>query len=253
MEDFDHSRFAVIADVHSNSDALAAVLRDIANQGIGSIVNLGDHLSGPMAARETADLLLSTDMFSICGNHDRWLIENKREEMISIDKVAFDQLEEHHLSWLRDLPPTILLSDEVFACHGTPNSDTTYWMEKVSPMGEVIIRPLEEVAKEASGINAGLLLCGHTHLPRRMDLPDGRVILNPGSVGCPGYIDNTPVRHVVQSGTSAACYAVVEKMSNGWATMFRHIPYDPTRMIEMAKANDHPNWEARLATGWVNG
>ncbi len=60
MEDFDHSRFAVIADVHSNSDALAAVLRDIANQGIGSIVNLGDHLSGPMAARETADLLLST-------------------------------------------------------------------------------------------------------------------------------------------------------------------------------------------------
>jgi predicted phosphodiesterase len=253
MEDFDHSRFAVIADIHSNSDALAAVLRDIANQGIESIVNLGDHLSGPMAARETADLLLSTDMPSICGNHDRWLIEHKPEEMISIDRVAYDQLEEHHLRWLRELPPTMWLSEEIFACHGTPNSDTTYWMEKVSPMGEVVLRSLGEVAKEAAGINASLLLCGHTHLPRRMDLPDSRVILNPGSVGCPGYIDDTPVRHVVQSGTSAACYSVVEKVKDGWATSFRHIPYDPTRMIEMAKDNDHPNWEVRLATGWVDG
>jgi len=36
MQDFNHSRFAVIADIHSNSDALAAVLRDIGNQSIKS-------------------------------------------------------------------------------------------------------------------------------------------------------------------------------------------------------------------------
>lgn len=252
MRSFDPNRFAVISDIHSNSDALEAVLQDISDQGIESVVNLGDHLSGPMAARETAELLLSHEMPSIRGNHDRWLVENKRENMLSIDRVAFDQLEERHLNWLRELPPTLWLSENVFACHGTPRSDTTYWMAKVSPVGEVLLRSRDEVSSEASGINASLLLCGHTHLPRRLDLPDGRIILNPGSIGCPGYLDDVPVHHVVQTGTSAACYAVVERVAGKWATAFRHVPYDPSRMIELAKAAEHPNWEKRLATGWVN-
>ena len=57
MQDFDATRFAVIADIHSNSDALKAVLQDISDQGVKSVDNLGDHLSGPMAARATAELL----------------------------------------------------------------------------------------------------------------------------------------------------------------------------------------------------
>lgn len=252
MQDFDPNRFAVVSDVHGNIDAFIAVLDDIANQCIKSIVNLGDHLSGPMAARETAELLLANNMPSIRGNHDRWLVECRREKMTSIDGVAFDQLEESHLGWLQKLPSTLWLAEDVFACHGTPSSDTTYWTEIVSPHGEVVLRSQREVSDEASGINANLFLCGHTHLPRRLDFPDGRVILNPGSVGCPGYIDDTPVDHVVQTGTSAACYAIVERTPKGWATMFRHIPYDPNRMIELAKNVDHQNWEKRLATGWVN-
>lgn len=251
MKDFDQTRFAVISDIHSNSAALEAVLKDISDQGIESIVNLGDHLSGPMAARETAELLLSHEMSSIRGNHDRWLVENKREDMNSIDGVAFDQLQERHLDWLRGLPSTLWLSENVFACHGTPRSDTTYWMEKVSPLGDVVLRSRDEVSSEATGIKASLMLCGHTHLPRRLDLPDGRIILNPGSVGCPGYIGTTPIHHVVQTGTSAASYAVVEKATAGWATAFRQIPYDPSRMIEMAKAANHPQWESRLSTGWI--
>lgn len=252
MTGSEFTRFAVIADIHSNADALRAVLEDIASQDIQSIVNLGDHLSGPMAAHETAELILKNEMLSIRGNHDRWLVENKRKEMSSIDGAAFDELEERHLSWLRDLPPTLRVSDEIFACHGTPNSDTTYWMEKVSPEGEVILRPRDEVTSEATGLKSSLFLCGHTHMPRRMDLPGGSIILNPGSVGCPGYIDDTPVHHVVQTGTSAACYAVVEKTNSGWITAFRHIPYDPSRMIELAKRANHPNWAARLTTGWVS-
>lgn len=252
MKEFDPQRFAVIADIHSNSDALAAVLQDIAGQGIKSIVNLGDHLSGPMAARETADLLMAANMPCILGNHDRWLIENKREDMISVDGAAFDQLDDHHLDWLRAMPKTLWLSDDVFACHGTPRSDMTYWMEMVAPDGEVVLRSRHEIANEASGISASLFLCAHTHIPRRMDLTDGRVILNPGSVGCPGYTDDAPYDHVVQTGTSAACYAVVETSPNGWITSFRHVPYDPTRMIELAKAADHPHWVERLASGWVH-
>lgn len=252
MTSFDAERFAVIADIHGNADALVAVLEDIAAQSIRSIVNLGDHLSGPMAARETADLLLSHEMISIRGNHDRWLVECERKEMGSIDQVSFDQLDAHHLAWLRDLPATAQPAAGIFACHGTPRSDMIYWLETVSSGGDVILRPRSEVAAEASGLEASLMLCGHTHLQRRLELPDGRVILNPGSVGCPGYIDDIPVRHAVQTGHAAACYAIAEKTKHGWASTFRQVPYDPSRMIACAKAADHPQWVSRLATGWVN-
>lgn len=185
MRDFDTRRFAVIADIHSNADALRAVLQDIARQDVESIVNLGDHLSGPMAARETAELLLDADMPSVRGNHDRWLVETEPANMISIDRAAFDQLKDRHLDWLRALPPTLRLSEDVFACHGTPDSDTTYWMEAVSTDGDVVLRSKEEIVRDADGVDASLMLCGHTHLPRRIDLPDGRVILNPAASGAP--------------------------------------------------------------------
>jgi predicted phosphodiesterase len=47
-------RLAAIADIHGNCLALEAVLADIRRQGIDMVVNLGDHLSGPLEARRTA-------------------------------------------------------------------------------------------------------------------------------------------------------------------------------------------------------
>ncbi|AEI95893.1 metallophosphoesterase family protein [Roseobacter litoralis] len=162
---------------------------------------------------------------------------------LAVIATAFDQLEERQLNWLREKSPTLWLSEDVFACHGTPTSDTTYWLERVSPEGEVILRSRNEGASEAYGVKASPLLFGHSHLPRRMDLPDGRMILNPGSVGCSDYVDDTPVRHVVQTGTSAACHAVAGKTTAGWATAFLHVPNDPSRRIELAKCSGHSNWE----------
>ena len=43
--------------------------------------------------------------------------------------------------------------------------------------------PLDEVAALLDGIDAPLILCGHTHTPRLVELPGGRRVLNPGSVG----------------------------------------------------------------------
>ncbi|MEM9589768.1 MAG: metallophosphoesterase family protein [Pseudomonadota bacterium] len=171
--------------------------------------------------------------------------------MSSIDFAAFSALSPAHLQWLKNMPATAQLSPDVFACHGTPNDDLTYWLEAVSPEGEITLRPRAEIEAETNGITATLFLCGHTHLPRRVDLHGGRVILNPGSVGCPGYMDDIPVDHIVQSGTPAACYAIVEQTERGWVTSFRHIPYDPTRMMERAIAANHPQWADRIASGWV--
>ena len=248
---FDDTRFAVIADIHGNVDALAAVLDDIATQRVGAIVNLGDHLSGPMDARGTAATLMAQDIVCIRGNHDRWIIDPDDPSRSEIDRIAFDQLDDAQLDWLRALPPTATLSDSIFACHGTPRSDTTYWLEHVTADGDLVLRDADEILGEAAGIDATLYLCGHTHLPRRVDLSEGRIVLNPGSVGCPGYVDDAPVLHAVQSGTGAACYAIVERTPRGWASSFRHVPYDPRRMIEMSRDAGLPNWVPRLESGRV--
>ena len=68
-------KFAAIADVHGNCVALEAVLADIAVLGIAEVVNLGDHVSGPLEARRTADLLIERGFPSIRGDQDRLLVE----------------------------------------------------------------------------------------------------------------------------------------------------------------------------------
>ncbi|WP_298965505.1 metallophosphoesterase family protein [uncultured Roseibium sp.] len=244
-------RFAIISDIHGNSDALEAVLSDIDALGISNVVNLGDHLSGPLDAVATIELLMERSYPSIRGNHDRLLIEQDPTEMGASDRAAFEQLAQHHLDWLKSLPSSLTLFDEVLLCHGTPSSDVTYWLEKVEVDGRVRSATIEEIEAEAAGLNAKLLLCGHTHVPRCVRLRDGRLVLNPGSVGCPGYDDDTPVYHQMQTGTPNASYAIAEMSSGDWLITFRSVPYDNRRMVRLAKQMGRTEWAEALATGRI--
>jgi len=244
-------KFAAIADIHGNCLALEAVLADMASLGISEVVNLGDHVSGPLEARRTAELLMQRDFPSIRGNHDRWVVRDDAAKMTDSDVIARRQLDEKHLDWLRSLPSTLTYRDEVFLCHGTPQKDTRYWLERVTEDAIVVATPIEEVEGEAAGVSASLILCGHTHIPRAVRLRDGRMVVNPGSVGCPGYEDVDPVYHVMQAGTPDASYAIVEKTPAGWSTTFRQVPYDNLAMAELARKNGQDKWACALATGWV--
>jgi putative phosphoesterase len=244
-------RIAVIADVHGNALALEAVLADIARQGIETVVNLGDHLSGPLEAARTADILITRNFPSIRGNHDRNLIEQQPEAMGLSDRAAHRQLTAQHRAWLAALPPTLVVHGEILMCHGTPASDTTYWLEQVTPDGKVRLAPIEDIEQQAAGLGYPLILCGHTHIPRAVRLRDGRLIVNPGSVGCPGYEDSTPVPHAVESGLPDASYAIAEKLEGAWRAGFRHVPYHHAQAAAMAKAAGRLEWASALATGWL--
>lgn len=251
---FDLSQpFAIIADIHGNSDALSAVLDDIDRAGVRQIINLGDHFSGPLAARETADILLARPMETIRGNHDRVLITQAPDTMHASDRAAHDQLDRTHLAWIEALQTSLTIADDVFACHGTPQSDTTYWLEDVLPDGQIISRPRYEVEAFASGTTSPLLLCGHTHIPRGVRLTDGRMIVNPGSVGLPAYDDDQPHYHVMQTGTPHACYATAQRRDGKFHVSFKQVPYDTQRMVELAKAAGRKDWAKALETGWLEG
>jgi predicted phosphodiesterase len=242
-------KFAAIADIHGNALALEAVLADIRGQGVDDIVNLGDSLSGPLEAGRTADILMGLDLVTVRGNHDRYLIEQPREAMHEWEADAFDQLAPAHLDWLKSLPFSRVWRDDVFLCHATPGDDNRYWLEGVSPDGLVHLKPLADIAALADGIDQPLILCGHSHLPRAVRLADGRLIVNPGSVGSPAYADVTPFFHRVEAGTPHASYAILERAADGWRITFRLVPYDNMAMSRLASARGRQDWAAALATG----
>jgi predicted phosphodiesterase len=244
-------RFAAISDIHGNLLALKAVLADIARENISEVVNLGDHFSGPLQANLTAEFLISQNFPSIRGNHDRYLIETPRAEMGLSDTAAFDELSPAHLDWLKALPSILVFRDEVLLCHGTPNSDSTYWMEQVSADGAVGLKPVAAIAAEALGFNYPVILCGHTHIPRLVRLVDGRLIVNTGSVGLPAYQHDDPVNHLMQTGNVHASYAIVEKRDDVWNVSLKSVPYDHMSMSKMAQTNGRADWASALATGWI--
>ena len=47
------------------------------------------------------------------------------------DAFAYQALESSQLAWLRALPATLEVGDEVFACHGRPDDDNAYLLENV--------------------------------------------------------------------------------------------------------------------------
>jgi len=244
-------RFAAIADVHGNHLALEAVLADIREQGVDEIVNLGDMASGPLDARRTMDLLMPLDAVHVRGNHDRWLIDRPPEQMGGWERPAYAQLDARHLDWLRTIPATIVYRDQVFLCHATPEDDNVYWLESVAADGAVSCAPLDAIETIAADIAQSLILCGHTHTARAVRLRDGRLVVNPGSVGSPGYSYNVPYPHVMEAGTPDARYALLELKPAGWSVTFRHVPYDHQAMAALARANGDAEFASALATGWI--
>ncbi|OAP40493.1 metallophosphoesterase [Sinorhizobium glycinis] len=245
-------KIAVISDIHGNDLALEAVLADISAQGIQDAVNLGDHLSGPLNAARTADILIGRKVPAIRGNHDRYLLTLDPREMGLSDRAAYDELEPRHTDWLATLPETLAYRDTVFLCHGTPASDETYWMEALTADGIVHMAARAAIERFAEGIGYPVILCGHTHIPRAVRLANGRLLVNPGSVGCPGYDDDQPVAHKVETGSPDARYAILEHNGVDWSVTFRCVPYDHMAMSRLAADRNRPEWARVLATGFLD-
>lgn len=244
-------RIAVIADIHGNRLALEAVLADIAAQGVTQILNLGDHLSGWIEPLRTADLLMQRpDIVSIAGNQDRRMLEAWRAGKAG-DRWDCGQLSNTHFEWMAAQPATRVHHGKIYLCHGSPRGDDDYWLEDVAPDGRVTLAASENIEARAEGVAASLMLCAHTHVPRMVRLRNGRLVVNPGSIGLPAYTSKEPHPHHIETGTPDACYAIVEADQGPWQVTFRYVPYDRLSAARMAAAHGSPAWERALATGWM--
>jgi predicted phosphodiesterase len=215
-------RVAVLADIHANLPALAAVLDEPDVASADAVVLLGDIALGPMPA-ETLDRLAEL------GDRAAWVHGNCEREMVT----AFDGGEvpgpngadaaasaglmgRAHRDRLDGLPLTVTLDIDglgpTLFCHASPRRDDEMLL---------VDSPPERWAAALDGVEAGVVVCGHTHMPFDR-LAGGRRVVNPSSVGMP-------------YGHPGAGWALL-----GPDVTLRRTMYDAQAAAEVIGASRHP-------------
>jgi len=112
--------------------------------------------------------------------------------------------------------------------------------------------PVDGTHPARSGLEASLILCGHTHVPRAMQVAAGPLVVNPGSVGLQACDDDQPRPHVIETGSPLARWGIVERRGDSaWSVQLRATPYDWQAAAARAEANGRGDWADALATGFV--
>jgi putative phosphoesterase len=166
-------RVAALYDVHGNLAALDAVLAEV---DADVIVVGGDTVMGPQPA-ETLERLrsLDGDVRFIRGNADREVYEdNPRFAPPEALEHVRRRLSTEQVDFLRSLPLTVSVGRVLF-CHATPRNDEEIFT-KISPEGRW--------AEALAGVDADVVVCGHTHVQFDRRIGDIRLV-NAGSVGMP--------------------------------------------------------------------
>lgn len=243
-------RIAVLSDIHSNIYALEAVIAHLTTKAADTVVNLGDILYGPIAPRETFDLLQQQNFVTIRGNQDRQIYEADADELKMNSTLQFivEDLGGGAMEWLRELPFDCQLNNDVYLCHGTPDNDLIYLLEDVQS-GQPRLRADHEIESLLGGQRSPLVLCGHTHIPRAVTTRSGQLVVNPGSVGLPAYDDTLPSAHVMETFSHHASYALVTGQGRGWNVEHIKVDYDAHKAARAASARGREDWARSLETG----
>ncbi|MBL8479069.1 MAG: metallophosphoesterase family protein [Sterolibacteriaceae bacterium] len=243
-------RIAVVSDIHGNLAALEAVVADFTRRGVDAVVNLGDALSGPLLPLETARYLMATGWRHLAGNHERQVLATPATDDDPSDAYARSRLGEAELGWIAALPHCLAFDDEILLCHGTPRQDNECLLETIQP-GRPRPATATEIEERLGQIDAAVVLCGHTHIPRIVRSRRGALLVNPGSVGQPAWYDELPFYHAVENGVPDARYAIVERHNGAWRAESIALPYDHRAMADLAIQNGRPDWESILCRGYV--
>lgn len=196
-------RYAIISDIHSNLEALDAVLTEISNLMVDEILCLGDIVGYNANPNECVEVVRKTGITCIRGNHD--IGASDIEEPAHFNPPAKEallwtrkQLTDENKRFLSSLPRELKIED-IFLFHGFIHETDHYIASEDDALYNFQL--LESLPGE---IRLGFY--GHTHVKAAVSLQRGKVILeeddmlklspwkkyliNPGSIGQPR--DNEP-------------------------------------------------------------
>ena len=216
---------AAIYDIHGNLPALEAVLREIRQAKVDCVLVGGDVLPGPMP-RETLDCLLALNIPArfIYGNGEIAVLDQLAgrepsavpEQFRPIIRWTAEQLDRDQQRLVAAWPKTTRLAipgrgDALF-CHATPRDENEIFT-RLTP--EELLVPIFE------GVDASIVVCGHTHM--QFDRRVGKTrVLNAGSVGMP-------------FGEPGADWLLL-----GPNIKLRHTAYDLVKAADQIRATSYP-------------
>ena len=219
---------ALLSDVHANLVALEAVLRVL--PPVEAIWVMGDTVGYGPDPQDTFALLLERGALIVMGNHDRAVSTGQGLELFNpVARAAADR----HRSWLsaeqRDLlaslPLTLAPAEGYEIYHGSPRD----------PLWEYVF-DARIAAAAMTATSAGRCCVGHTHVPARFVTGEGRVMVNPGSVGQP------------RDGDPRASYALLDVATA--IVTFERVEYDVGETQRRMRARGLPEMLAeRLRFG----
>jgi len=190
-------RYAILSDIHSNADALSAVLRELDGLDMDVLVCLGDIVGYGPSPNETCDLLRERGCIAIAGNHDEAAVStDEADSFNSLARAAIAwtraELTPSNREYLRSLPREYRF-DSFAIVHGAPTFHFAY------------IQDIADAQAAFERVTMPVTFIGHTHVAEvyyrdesgrtfhqklssggRIDVtPQYRYIVNPGSVGQP--------------------------------------------------------------------
>jgi predicted phosphodiesterase len=225
---------AALYDVHGNLPALEAVLEEV---DADLILVGGDVVAGPWPAETLGRLRALGDRVRfIRGNADREVVEPSREGRAGgpppgVMEFVRERLTVDQLEFLAAVPLTETVTvgglGDVLFCHATPRSDEEL-LTRISPDERWLVA--------LAGVEATVVVCGHTHVQFDRMIGGYRVV-NAGSVGMP--YEREPGAYWLVLGPDVelrrtAC-DVPDISSSGWPEEWPSAtPEDATEFFERA-------------------
>jgi len=240
-------KIAVLSDIHSNLEALLAVLNNIERENVSKIFNLGDFIGYGPDPIPCLQVVQSFDL-NLRGNHEDAILNKpdnfsyEAKEAIKWTRKVIRQKENKDFLGFLFMLPAKGFHNNWLLVHGSP----------CYPVFEYLVSDLItskeglDVLRQNFNQIQNVCFVGHTHVPgffiqrnngikyiyppyinNRLELDaEAKYIINPGSVGQP------------RDGVSLASYLIID----GNTIIWKRVPYDKEQTMAKIRAiPDLPN------------
>ncbi|HTR02627.1 MAG TPA: metallophosphoesterase family protein [Thermoanaerobaculia bacterium] len=225
-------RYLILSDIHSNDDALAAVLSRVRRKRFDRVVVLGDFVGYGANPNQVIDRIreIKKPKLMIRGNHDKVVCGTESGDLFNpvalrAARWTTEKLTPRNRKFLEGLPtgPVAVDGGAFTICHGSPRDEDAYIFTDYDAYLNF---------RESEG---SVCFFGHSHIPSVFTLEphgilveliegdrvryalkkDQRYLINPGSIGQP------------RDRNAAAAYALYDAEEN--VVHFDRVPYPTDR------------------------
>jgi len=258
-------KYAIFSDVHGNAPALRLALEDARQHGAEGFLFAGDYcISAPWANEVISLIRAIPGAQMVRGNDENHLdVPAGDDGQYEVARWCAGCITPDNRTWLDALPEELTLLCDGMTLHMTHSSEafvgkTLHQRYRTSllpthfPDGKVSRETLltdfrafaqtGDFRKAIAALETGVYIFGHNHIQAWGDF-DGRVLINPGSVGLP-----------LDCGDFGACYTLLTIADGTVSVEERRIPYDAEALIAQVMATEQYQaarvWTEAIFSEW---